>query len=418
MDTSPTGIGWVINQVNHGGDRDPIRFGAKVLNERQRKYAQVKRELWGIVTAIKIDRDYLIGEEVIIETDCLPVLGMMRCCTIPDVAMLRWIAYIKSLNPDVRHISGKDNVMADMLSRARFEEGAVESEEEEVPEDYFTSENIFRVCEIRELREEEYEGESLQIGRMLQGSGNPDSGKDIRKRERQTQTFFLEDGLLWKENKKVGGLPVRVVGTKEQQKQIMMDFHESAWAGHRGTWATFMKIKQKYWWKGMYRDIAEFTGSCEKSQMYSGIRHRDELHPTFSPTINLKWMVDIVSMPTGIGQRKYLVLAREDLSNQVEGRALRKKTSATVCRFLLEEVFCRYGCVGRVVADRGELDSDEAREFFGKHGVQLTLTTANNPEVNGKIEWGHSPIVKALVKSCDGDVRNWPHLLAYTLWAD
>ena len=63
---------------------------------------------------------------------------MMRCCTIPDIAMLRWKAYIKSFNPDVRHISGKDNVMADMLSRAQFEEGAMESEEEEVPEDYFT----------------------------------------------------------------------------------------------------------------------------------------------------------------------------------------------------------------------------------------------------------------------------------------
>ena len=182
----------------------------------------------------------------------------------------------------------------------------------------------------------------------------------------------------------------------------MKEFHEFEWAGHRGTWATFMKIKQKYWWKGMYRDIAGFTGSCEKCQMYSGIRHRDELHPTFSPTINLKWMVDIVSMPTGIGQRKYLVLAREDLSNQVEGRALRKKTSMAVCRFLLEEVFCRYGCIGQVVADRGELDSDEAREFFGKHGVRLTLTTAYNPEANGKIERGHSPIVKALVKACDG----------------
>ena len=99
--------------------------------------------------------------------------------------MLIWIAYVKSLNLEVRHISGKDNVMADMLSRARFEEETMESEEEEVPEDYFTSENIFQVCEIRELREEEYEGESLQIGRMLQGSRNPDSGKDIRKRERK-----------------------------------------------------------------------------------------------------------------------------------------------------------------------------------------------------------------------------------------
>ena len=95
----------------------------------------------------------------------------------------------------------------------------------------------------------------------------------------------------------------------------MTDFHESDWARYRGTWAAFTKIKQKYWVKGMYRDIAKFTGNCEKCQMYSGIRHRDELHPTFSPTINLKWIVHIVSMPTGIGQRKYLGLAREDLNN-------------------------------------------------------------------------------------------------------
>ena len=51
--------------------------------------------------AIKSDRDYLIGSEVVIETDCLSILKMMRCFTIPDVAMLRWIAYVKSLNPDV-----------------------------------------------------------------------------------------------------------------------------------------------------------------------------------------------------------------------------------------------------------------------------------------------------------------------------
>ena len=79
VDTSPTGIGWVINQADSDGSRYPIRFGAKVLNERQRGYAQVKRELWGVVSAIKSDRDYLIGAEVVIETDCLLILEMMRC---------------------------------------------------------------------------------------------------------------------------------------------------------------------------------------------------------------------------------------------------------------------------------------------------------------------------------------------------
>ena len=75
------------------------------------------------MSAIKSDRDYLIGAEVVIETDCLPILGMMRCCTIPDVAMLRWM--------EVRHISGKDNAVADMLSRARFGDDITESDNEE-----------------------------------------------------------------------------------------------------------------------------------------------------------------------------------------------------------------------------------------------------------------------------------------------
>ena len=35
VDTSSTGIGWVINQADSDGSRYPIRFGAKVLNERQ-----------------------------------------------------------------------------------------------------------------------------------------------------------------------------------------------------------------------------------------------------------------------------------------------------------------------------------------------------------------------------------------------
>ena len=103
-----------------------------------------------------------------IETDCLPILRMMWCCMIPDVAILRWIAYVKSLNPDVRHISGKDNAVADMLSRGRFGDDIAESDNEEVSENYFALEHIFRVNVIREFREEEYEGESLLIGKVLQ----------------------------------------------------------------------------------------------------------------------------------------------------------------------------------------------------------------------------------------------------------
>jgi transposase InsO family protein len=89
-----------------------------------------------------------------------------------------------------------------------------------------------------------------------------------------------------------------------------------------------------------------------------------------------------------------------------------------VCRFLVEEVICWYSCVGKIVADRGELDAQEAEELFEQLGVKLSLTTAYNPEANGKVERGHGLIIKALVRACDGQVGNLPRLLSYALWAD
>ena len=53
------------------------------------------------------------------------------------------------------------------------------------------------------------------------------------------------------------------------------------------------------------------------------------------------------------------MLAREDLTNQVEGRALRLNTTLIVCQFVLEDVMCRYGYVEKIKANKGELNFDE-----------------------------------------------------------
>ena len=156
---------------------------------------------------------------------------------------------------------------------------------------------------------------------------------------------------------------------KDAREKIMSDFHDSEWAGHKGIWASFSKIKERFWWPNMYKDIKHFVQSCDLCQKYSSIRHRDEIHLTYSPRVHFKWMVDLVNMPDGKDQEKYLSLAREDLTNYVEGRALKNKIVSVICKFLLEDVICRYRCVGQIIADRGDLDNEKARSFFRQHGV-------------------------------------------------
>lgn len=121
IDSSPLATGWVLGQEDGEDQMFATRFGAKIFNERQRRYPQVKRELWGAKCALKQEKDYLIGTHVVLQTDCLPLLGTVANCDTPDIAMLRWIAFIRMFNPELEHIMGKNNLVADMLLRARFE---------------------------------------------------------------------------------------------------------------------------------------------------------------------------------------------------------------------------------------------------------------------------------------------------------
>jgi hypothetical protein len=120
VDTSPNAIGWVVGQDDVDGRRFAVRSGAKILTKRQQAYPQVKRELLGVFIILKAEKIYLIGTNVILETDCLSLLGMIANCSIPNIVMLRWIAYIKSMKPILVYISCKKNSVADILLRARY----------------------------------------------------------------------------------------------------------------------------------------------------------------------------------------------------------------------------------------------------------------------------------------------------------
>ncbi|KAL3687990.1 hypothetical protein R1sor_014299 [Riccia sorocarpa] len=239
------------------------------------------------------------------------------------------------------------------------------------------------------------------------------SEKHFKNIRHQAYKYLLKDGYIWKRPKRSDEVPLRVVDDQETKEKVLKEFHDTLWAGHRGIWATYMKIKERYWWKGLYQDAAEFVGSCVECQMQSKIRHRNGLRPTYPLSMHFQWVLDLVIMPVGMWRMRYLVLAREELSNYVEGRALRTKTTEGVCRFILEDILCRYGSVGRLRADRGELDTVEARQFFDRYGVKLKLTTSYNPEdrTTHSTVTGYMPIELMLgqkpIMPMEDDIPTW-----------
>jgi len=304
--------------------------------------------------------------------------------------------------------------VADMLSRARYS-----SDDAEASHLMCLNSNLEEDREEVEFNEEAYSGELLQLGRYLTTlQQDPEWSKqdfnNIRKRSYQ---FMVREGFLWKLPKKKGHLCLRVIGKEEEKQEILQNLHDSNMAGHKGREATYDKIRKLYWWPGMYVDVKEYVESCKVCQLYSKIKHRDGLNPTYPLSLHYQWALDIVHMPRGVRGAKYLALAIEDLSSYTEGRALSTNKTEAVCRFVMEDIVARYGCFNRMRADRGELHAIEAVAFFKKFRIKLKLTIAYNPEGNGKSERGHQSIVKALVKAYEGRISLWPNFLPLALMA-
>ncbi|TPX55757.1 hypothetical protein SpCBS45565_g08492 [Spizellomyces sp. 'palustris'] len=249
VDASPVACGWAIGQDNSNGQRTAARFGAKVFNKMQRDYAQIKRELYGLYVALWLDRHYLIGTEVVVETNCKGLLRMVRMCDTMDIAMLRWIAYVKTFAPDQEELDSLDDKNAN-----KYASYIGEIEE----------------MEVLRFDEERYMGELKEIGQflsMLEADPSWDEQK-VKQIRKEAYKFRLKNGLLWKLPSKAGREPVRVVGTIDERNAILKHCHEDNDSGHRGVHGTFERIWKLYWWPKMYASVAEFIGSCEVCQFY------------------------------------------------------------------------------------------------------------------------------------------------------
>ena len=135
VDTSYIAVGFYICQedLDNPKIRYYARFGSITLNEREAKYSQPKRELYGLFRALKACHYWLFGvRNLKVETDAKYIKGMLQHPDMmPNATINRWIESILMFHFKLEHIPGLRHG-SDGLSRRRSRKG---DEEYEVPED-------------------------------------------------------------------------------------------------------------------------------------------------------------------------------------------------------------------------------------------------------------------------------------------
>ena len=114
-DSCDRGTGAVLLQVFEG-KKLPIQYLSKKLLPRERQYSTIDKECLAIVRAVSVLREYLEGREFIIETDHFP-LQWLNKMKVQNQRLLRWSLLLQEFKFKIHHIKGKDNKVADSLSR-------------------------------------------------------------------------------------------------------------------------------------------------------------------------------------------------------------------------------------------------------------------------------------------------------------
>ena len=110
-DASSYGMRAVLSQERH-----PCLFVLRTLNKAEQNYTTSEKELLAIVWAMKRLRQYLLGNKFKIQTDHR-VLVRLRNVKDPSSPLFRWRLRMEEYDYEVEYVKGKENKVADCLSR-------------------------------------------------------------------------------------------------------------------------------------------------------------------------------------------------------------------------------------------------------------------------------------------------------------
>jgi hypothetical protein len=110
-DASGEGIGAVLMQERH-----PITFERRKLKGLERFYSIYDKEMLAIMHALAKFRQYLVGSKFSVHTDHNSLKHFLGQRDLNE-RQQKWVSKLQSYDFDITFIKGKQNVVADALSR-------------------------------------------------------------------------------------------------------------------------------------------------------------------------------------------------------------------------------------------------------------------------------------------------------------
>lgn len=376
-DASDYAIGSVISQLDEKGRLRPVQFYSRKLLPAERNYSTPDKELLAIVATLKKFRHYLQGTKypVIVKSDHQN-LKTFTTTKILNARQARWAEELSSYDFVIEHVKGKENVVADALSRRPdYRDSNQEKEEKSMLKE---EDGKLKINTIKMITMETHDEALLKEIK--------ENTKGISERE-ELQTD--QEGY-----KRFKGL---IFVPKCMEEKTIKAHHDGIEAGHPGIARVMEKIQRSFYFPGMYRKVKKYIAACDSCS-----RNKITHHKPFGKMMsedekaNRPWefiTADFVEMPS----TKHF-LAKELLNAllvivdvfskfTILIPTRKEATSDEVYHLLWERVFAIFGIPRKMLSDRDKIFKTATWAAKMKSiGSEQVLSTAHHQQTDGQSE--------------------------------
>ena len=122
-----------------------------------------------------------------------------------------------------------------------------------------------------------------------------------------------------------------------------------------------------------------------------------------------QWGLDIIGEinPHFSGQHRWILVATDYFTKRIKVIPTRKADHHVVMKFLIENIFARFGCPHKLVADNAvAFRAKELVDMCDSMGIKLVHSTSYYPQGNGLEESSNKSLIRIIKKLLEDNKRN------------